>query len=357
MLRLPGARVAALVVVLTPLATQAGTNWSAPSHHDDAAFARHELGFDRIVTFGDSLSDPGNAYLATGDFVVRPFDPVPAAPYLIGRFRFSNGPTWIEWLARGLRLPRSGRPALLRPGIYTNYAIGGTRARESAGPVDLGTQIDLFLGDFGGLAPPEALYAIWIGSNDLRDVFAALEPDPTGAASEAIIAEALEATGDAIERLWDAGASSFLVLNLPDIALAPATRTLGADAHAAAHGLSILYNTGLEQTLQGLETLPGLEDIVILRLDIFAILNAAAADPESVGLINVTDSCITPDVVRGAICRRPDTYLFWDYVHPTTQAHRLLAKEAKAVLATILEDFESVQAERLEGSRPSIDAR
>jgi outer membrane lipase/esterase len=357
MIRLPGARVAALVVVLAPLAAQAGTNRSAPSFHDGAAFARHELGFDRIVTFGDSLSDPGNAYLATGDFVVRPFGPVPAAPYLIGRFRFSNGPTWIEWLARGLRLPRSGRPALLRPGIYTNYAIGGTRARESAGPVDLGAQIDLFLHDFWGFAPPDALYALWVGSNDLQDAFAALEPDPTGAASQAIIAEALEATGDSIQRLWDAGASSFLVLNLPNIALAPATRTLGPDAQAAAQGLSILYNTGLEETLQGLEALPDLEDIVILRLDIFAILNAAVADPESFGLSNSTDSCITPDVVRGAICRRPDTYLFWDYVHPTTQAHRLLAKEAKAALATILEDFESAQAKRLQGSRPWIETR
>jgi phospholipase/lecithinase/hemolysin len=355
-IRLPRARVAALIVVLTPLATQAGTNWSAPSLHDDAAFARHELGFDRIVTFGDSLSDAGNAYLATGDFAVRPFDPVPAAPYLIGRFRFSNGPTWIEWLARGLRLPRSGRPALLRPGIYANYAIGGARARPSAGPVDIDREIDLFLGDFGGLAPLEALYAIWIGSNDLRDAFAALGSDPTGAASQAIIAEALEATGDSIERLWDAGASSFLVLNLPNLTVSPAVRALGPAAQAAAQDLSVRYNAGLEQTLQDLEALPDLEGIIIARLDIFAILNAAAADPESVGLINVTDSCITPDVVRGAICRRPDTYLFWDYVHPTTQAHRLLGKEAKAVLATIL-DFESAQAERLEGSRPSIDAR
>jgi phospholipase/lecithinase/hemolysin len=349
MIRLPGARVAALIVVLVPLAAQAGANW--PESHDRAAFARHRLGFDRIVTFGDSLSDPGNAYLATGDFVVRPFDPIPDAPYLVGRFRFSNGPTWIEWLARELRLSRSGRPALLRPGIYTNYAIGGTRARASAGPVDLGTQIHLFLGDFGGLAPPEALYAIWIGSNDLRDAFAALGSDPTGATSEAIIAEALEATGDAIARLWDAGASWFLVANLPDLAVSPAVRTLGPAAQAAAQGLSILYNTGLEQTLQGLEALPDLEDVIIARFDIFAILNAAVADPESVGLINVTGSCITPGVLRGAICRRPDSYLFWDFVHPTTRAHRVLSKDAKAVLASTFRGIESAQAERLEEAR------
>jgi len=57
-------------------------------------------GFDRTVTMGDSLSDPGNTYVATGTFVVRPFEPIPTAPYLIGRFHFTNGPTWIEQLAR-----------------------------------------------------------------------------------------------------------------------------------------------------------------------------------------------------------------------------------------------------------------
>lgn len=62
--------------------------------------ASAEPSYDRIVTFGDSLSDPGNAYLLTGEVVVRPFEPIPSAPYLIGHFHFTNGPTWIEQLAR-----------------------------------------------------------------------------------------------------------------------------------------------------------------------------------------------------------------------------------------------------------------
>jgi phospholipase/lecithinase/hemolysin len=35
----------------------------------------------------------------------------------------------------------------------------------------------------------------------------------------------------------------------------------------------------------------------------------------------VTDSCITPGLVAGAICRHPNSYLFWDFIHPTTQTH------------------------------------
>jgi phospholipase/lecithinase/hemolysin len=258
---------------------------------------------------------------------------------------------------QGSQVVQERAAGLLRPGIYTDYAIGGARARVPADPVDLGTKIDLFLHDFGEFAPPEALYALWIGSNDLRDAFAALGSDPTGAASQAIIAEALEATGDGIERLWDAGASLFLVSNLPNLAISPAIRTLDPAAQAAAQGLSILYNAGLEQTLQDLEALPDLQDIIIVRLDLFTILNAAVADPGSVGLTNVTDSCITPGVIRGAICKRPKTFLFWDYVHPTTRAHRLLGEQAEAILAATLGGFQGAKAERLERANPLVSAR
>ena len=72
---------------------------------------------DRLVVFGDSLSDPGNAFIATREFAVRPFEPIPDAPYLIGRLHFTNGPTCNEYLARGLGLFRGGRPALLRPAL------------------------------------------------------------------------------------------------------------------------------------------------------------------------------------------------------------------------------------------------
>jgi hypothetical protein len=53
-----------------------------------------------IVSFGDSLTDTGNYYTATGE---------PAAPYYDGRF--SNGSLWVEYLAGTplAQLPVSGR--------------------------------------------------------------------------------------------------------------------------------------------------------------------------------------------------------------------------------------------------------
>lgn len=230
-----------------------------------------------------------------------------------------------------MKLPASARPALARPAVFTNYAVDGARAR-SAGGFDLSTQVGRFLFDFDGVASTESLYALWIGSNDARDALAVLEQDP--AMSEAIILEALEGTRAAIVDLANAGARSFLVLNVPNLADTPLIRSLGPAAQAAAHVLSEEYNERLAATLQA--TLQALEpkypDIVITTFGVFIALGEVVADPESFGRRNLTDSCITPGVIIGAICRRPDRYLFWDFVHPTKKAHRLLSEQAQALL-------------------------
>jgi phospholipase/lecithinase/hemolysin len=202
---------------------------------------------------GDSLSDPGNAFVATGTFVVRPFEPIPSAPYLIGRFHLTNGPTWIEQLARDLGLRRSARPALLGRPKFTNYAFATARARPVGG-FDLDDQVDLFLADFEGEASADSLYAVFIGSNDLRDAFVELIQG-NAAGAEEIVQAAIGATFVAMQRLADAGARTFLVLNLPDIGNTPSVMELGPEAVAAASGLSEAYNAAFAEALAGLGAL------------------------------------------------------------------------------------------------------
>jgi len=320
---IPGVSAALLFAVL-PLGAQLAAQNGPPP-------------IDRFVVFGDSLSDPGNTYVETGEFEVRPYDEVPDAPYLIGRFHFSNGATWIEQLARESGLPRSGKPALQRPGVYTNYAFGAARARE-VGPFNLLDQVELlFLEDFNGVADPETLYVLWIGNNDLRDAFAALQEDATGGLSAIIITRALTATGTAIQELYGSGARSFLVLNLPDIGDTPAIRALdeqfpGMGVRQTATTLAVTYDTKLDEEV--LDPLRGLDGIVILRFDVFEGLHDLVAMPELAGLTNVEDSCITPGVFLGAICQPPRKYLFWDFIHPTKAAHAYLAEQVEAFLET-----------------------
>ncbi len=294
-----------------------------------SAAAAAEIGFSRLVVFGDSLSDSGNGFVVTQHVAVRPYELIPAAPYARGGLHFSNGETWVEQLAGQLRLTNSVGPALRTPGVSSNYAVGGARARVGT-VFDLSSQVVMFLGDFGGAAPMDALYIVHIGGNDLRDAIEALASDPSGTTSVAIIGDALNAIANNIITLTSAGARQFLVPNAPNLALVPAVRLQGPQAQAAAQFLSIAFNNALAVLLSNLEA--GLP-ITLHRLDVFTLINEAVALPASVGLTEVKAPCITPGTTADAECTHPDDYLFWDGIHPTRTGHAILARRASAILA------------------------
>lgn len=290
--------------------------------------AKADVWFDRMVVFGDSLSDPGNAFVLLKQVAVRPYALIPDAPYARGGLHFSNGKTWIEQLAQDIQLVPGAGPALQVPRVFTNYAVGGARARPGT-LFDLSTQVGLFLGDFSGGAPADALYVVFVGGNDLRDAVAALAGDPSGGTSMTILAAAVGAVVDNITALNSAGAAHFLVANAPNLALVPAIRLQGPAVQAAAEALSAAYNAALAAALAALEAaLP----VTIHRLDVFSLINEIVASPETAGLTNVEAACITPDVIVKAECTRPDEYLFWDGIHPTRAGHALLARKAREVL-------------------------
>lgn len=294
----------------------------------------NENEIERLIVFGDSLSDPGNFFLATGDSVAEPFEPIPTAPYEVGKFHFSNGETWVERLARELENRRGGRPALERPGRFTNYAFGRARARPSS-PVfsdfDLSFQVSAFLFDFESVAPSDALYSVWIGSNDLFEAINALQDDPSGVSTATIITEAITATSENIFALYVAGARTFLVPNMPNAAITPAVISQNDPTVTfVANLVTGQYNAALAAALDGLEA--GLLGIRFIRLDVFSILNGIVESPAAVGLENVTNSCITPGIPEDAICGRPNKFLFWDFIHPTRRAHRILSERAVDVL-------------------------
>ena len=278
-----------------------------------------------IVFFGDSLTDPGNHYIAFGQVTRPPYQPVPIYPYAMGGHHFSNGPTWAEDLTDELDTPVSGEPALREPGVFTNYAVGRARARPGA-PVfadfDLGTQVGAFLSDFDGQAPSNRTYVIWIGANDLFDALEALQVDSTGTASMQIIQQAIGATAESVQLLWAAGAREFLVLNLADPALTPYVRSLGPAAQGASTQLTAAYNGALAQVLASLGALP---QIQVRQFDVDAFLHTVAASPGRYGLRDVQHSCLAFGVATNAVCAEPDRYLFWDGIHPTRAGHFLIA--------------------------------
>jgi phospholipase/lecithinase/hemolysin len=313
--------------------------------------------FDRIVVFGDSLSDPGNAFALNGgqtvsapDYGMGGVDPVtlipdviplvPDAPY--DSRRFSNGRTWIEDLAAAVGLPQSARPAFVgSDGRATNYAVGGATAFGTRA-VDLSGQVDNFFLDFDVQrkgAPSNALYVIEIGGNDIR---AAL------AAGPGVLNLSLTSVGQNLQKLYNAGARHFLVWSAPDVGRSPALQRLNTfvlpGIAAGATALSALYNQNLQGVLQGLGALPG---ITIVPFDAFGLLADVQANPRRFGLIDATHACIEPNVPQFGFpssppfrCAQPDRFFFWDGIHPTRAGHAIIAIEVgKTLIGAVLHDL------------------
>ncbi len=294
--------------------------------------ASAQLNFDRLVVFGTSLSDPGNAFALTQQNSAPPYANlnaflIPDAAYAKGGHHFSNGATWIEQFARPLDLADDVRPAFQdSEPAATNYAVGGARARDAGDGINLSTQVAAFLADFAGQAPAGALYVLEIGGNDVRDAIAA------GLSGLPVIFDALEAVDANLEALYTAGARQFLVGNSPNLALTPAIRKLdllNPGAADLALFYSQAYNLGLEALLDQWANAPGIE---IVRLDLFAAVNGLAADPQAFGLSETEAACVSPGVPPYS-CKAPAQFLFWDGIHPTRAVHGIVAQLAAAALA------------------------
>jgi len=292
----------------------------------------------RIVVFGDSLSDTGDAF-ALGRENNTPPDYsadsllIPDDAYARGGHHFTNGSTWVEDLARPLGLAADVSPALRDSNSRaTNYAVGGARAHDDGKNIDLSAEVQDFLGDSGGSAGSDALYVIEIGGNDVRD---ALGAALVGGSPLTIIDSGVTATGTNIGILYGAGARKFLVWNVANIGLTPSVRTLdtqfpGAGIAATAGVLTQVYNAELAGFLAALpQTLPGIE---ILQFDLYGEANLIHANPASFGLTDVDHACITPDIPP-FICKSPDDYFFWDGVHPTKTVHAIIAEDVARLLA------------------------
>jgi phospholipase/lecithinase/hemolysin len=270
------------------------------------------VSFDQLYVFGDSLSDTGNTYNATG----KTFPQSP--PYFEGRF--SNGPLWVEYLGDQLGL----KPTLFTtipatpPTQGINFAFGGASSgldNAVVPNVGLPGVLQQVLGFAGTLqannqtANPDALYTLWGGAND----FLFLNPeDSTTPISNISLA---------LNTLVGIGAQNILVFNLSDLGQIPAA-TIDDRNPATLSKSTNEFNLGLATTVSDLSQNPNLN---IIPIDTFSLFNQASA----LGFTNVTESCLS----RLDICNPGNNkFLIWDDFHPTTAAHKVIADTALAAI-------------------------
>lgn len=319
--------------------------------------ASAELSFTSIVVFGTSVSDPGNGFtllahpLAGFNVESRvrqhtpPFDTLdedltPAAPYAKGGHHFTNGATWIEQFAQGRGLAADVGAAFQSNGPKgRNYAVGGARAINYPGRVNLPQQVQAFLNDVGHTPPPNALYVIEIGNNDIRDavvkyyaVFGqTLDANQAAIAANAVITDAVYAIATNIQNLYALGARKFLILNAARIDRLPAVTAMGPEVIGVAANLTNGFNQALAQNI--LAPFDSLHGMQIAQLGVAGQMSAIFQSPGDFGLTNVMDPCLTPNKPPFT-CQQPDNYFFWDVIHPTKAVHAIIAQEAAEVLAS-----------------------
>lgn len=262
----------------------------------------------QIVGFGDSLSDAGNASIATLGAEPGPgyaTRSVPGVPFPVGYFtnpQTTTGPAglWIDQFAAQVGVADPS-PALAPLG-GSNYAVGSAMT-GSANPADMQNQVNLFLATHPGSASSSALYTFWGGA---EDIFAAQNPIT---AADNIAAQ--------IEQVAADGGQNFLWLNQPGLGGIPA---LSADpvAVAEANFASMQFNQEWALQVSNLDSL----GINVIGVDIDTLYNNILANPGAYGFNNVAEAC---DATVGC---NPDTFLYWDSLHPTTSADSLVANVA-----------------------------
>lgn len=201
----------------------------------------------------------------------------------------SNGALWPFYLSPQLGVTYD--PA-------TNFAVAG------AVTSDLATQVSTYQSAVSG-ADPNALYVVWAGGNDIA------AGAPGSFAANNVIS--------AVNTLATLGATQFLVPNMPDMGLVP------IDGTGSLTGAAIDFNTVIDAEYTG--------STAVTVADVFGMHHEIINDPSAFGLVDATNPCL----FLGTGCDTDSTvpYLFYDFLHPTTIGHSIVADRFSETLAAV----------------------
>ncbi|TAL65244.1 MAG: phospholipase [Legionella sp.] len=325
-----------------------------------------DKGISIVTNFFDYELAP---YIANLVSRVRLVPILPGQPYW--KSHFSNGRVWNEYLAKMFSIKKSDNEA------YTNKAFGGSWAATYDHQLTVWNLIRHPLGTIktlivGKLVPPslgltlqayflehqrldnEAVYFVYSGFNDYLNILV-FEDNYNPAVMSVYVDNVLDNLAASVVKLVQAGATHLVIMGIPELGELPRfVKTTDRDVMNAAANK---HNERLEKRMVEWKKLYPKVDF--LYINTAKSLTATLANPEKYGFTNIKDACIDVKYpMFGAfanspfannfvlhylqvihykdkhflagdknyeMCDNPDSYLFWDEVHPSTRAHRYLA--------------------------------
>ena len=115
--------------------------------------------------------------------------------------------------------------------------------------------------------------------------------------------------------------------NLPDLGKSPAG-AVNVSKSMRLTELSTVHNQFLKTSLETLSKKN--PKISITSIDMQVLFSTVANNPSKFGLTNVTQPCFNR--ATGTICAEPNSFLFWDELHPTAAAYQILSAHALTAL-------------------------
>lgn len=302
---------------------------------------------DKIIAFGDSMTDNGNIYKFTIEtHKVIPLVPIipKNPPYYEGRF--TNGTNWIDNLATLMNVP------------LEDYAYGGSWAEPIKDskinvPFGLDLQVAFYLVKSSfDFHKGRHLYVLWTGAND----YIKGRSDPEYATTNAV-----NSIKTQIEWLIFYGAKNIYIMNVPDLGVVPQVAAQGRDYAVKITQLTEMHNRKLAKMIR--EVQQNHTDVNLILGETTQYFNDILINPSKYHLRNITDACYNGgywlqnkfadsseiqaareaqlDVLNSPslrevylnsrlgsndICNNPDEYLFWDHLHPTKAMHSIVSR-------------------------------
>ena len=328
------------------------------------------IAIESMTVFGDSLSDVGTYQVTT----VNPANP--------GKFTVNPGNIWVDNIAgyygqtlkpnRSLTMDKTASyGATTQIGTATvlggnGYAEGGARVSQYPSQSGVGNnqlvapvaqQVTNYLSVHSSFGAKE-LVVIGGGANDTYAQFDALcwggddnnigAGNTTLAIATAAVAQAANDLVAQVKRIRSKGANAILVYGAGDWSSNPFGAYYLSDAYQASGCYTSVpaaqitgWTTSFNNTVRSaLSTMSG-----VVFLDINQPLGAAAANPSSYGLVNVTEPACNNTVpsTSAVFCttatmvapNADQTYLYSDSFHPSPRGHKILSNSALSLLGTV----------------------
>jgi len=261
-------------------------------------FSQQVFAYSGITAIGDSFFDGGDQETAVVSYYKLFGSGQTAAPY--SNYRFTNGPTAVEYLATEL--------GVNAPASFQNFAVGG------ATTADMLTFMSSYLNTVSSIDSGH-LYVLDGGGNGI-ETFSAQD--------------SAQNMVDMVALLHSKGATDFLVLGLPALVDAPRFNAAAPGVVQFLEDYTRDYNDYL---MAGLAVLGLPTSARLTYFDTKTELDNGVAQALSHGFTNLTDACYD----GASLCTNPDEYIFWDDLHVTTKVHEYLGQRMFAAISPVPE--------------------